>query len=86
MDRKKELKMQYKQMKPEMGVFIIRSKVNDKCFIEAAQDFKGKINGTKVRLGSGMHPNKELQKEWTEYGEANFTTGAFPLTPSCILL
>jgi hypothetical protein len=36
MDRKKELKLPYKQMKPEMGVFLIRCKVNNKC-ISAAQ-------------------------------------------------
>jgi hypothetical protein len=73
MDRKKELKMQYKQMKPQMGIFIIRSKVNNKCFLKATPDLRGVINGTKVRLGSGIHPNRELQKEWIEFGPENFT-------------
>lgn len=35
MERKKELKQQYKEMKPEMGVFIIRSKASNKCFLQA---------------------------------------------------
>lgn len=72
MDRKRELKLQYKQMKPPMGIFIIRSKVNNKCYIQTARDFRSAINGTKVRLASGMHPNRELQKEWNDFGAENF--------------
>lgn len=73
MDRKKELKLQYKQMKSQMGIFIIRSKVNNKCYIQATQDLRGVINGTKVRLEGGMHINKELQKEWNDFGSESFT-------------
>ena len=73
MDRKKELKLQYKQMKPGMGIFIIRSKVNNRCYIQATPDLRGVMNGAKVRLQSNMHPNKELQKEWNEFGPANFS-------------
>lgn len=72
MDRKKELKMQYKEMKPQMGIFIIRSKVNNKCFIQTTKDFRGGINGAKVRLAGGSHPNRELQKEWNDFGSENF--------------
>jgi len=72
-DRKKELKMQYKQAKPDMGLFIIRCKVNNKCYIQGTQDLRGVINGAKVRLGGNMHPFKELQKEWNEFGADNFT-------------
>ncbi|HPT91000.1 MAG TPA: GIY-YIG nuclease family protein, partial [Acetivibrio sp.] len=35
MDRKKELKELYKTMKPDMGVFIIRSNSDNKYFIQA---------------------------------------------------
>lgn len=73
MDRKKELKMQYRQMKPKMGIFIVRSKVNNKCFLKVTQDLRGVLNGTKVRLEGGFHPNRELQKEWKEFGPENFT-------------
>ena len=73
MDRKKELKEQYKQMRPPMGVFIIRSKVNNKCYIQTANDFRGVMNGARVRLAAGMHPNRELQKEWNEFGAENFS-------------
>jgi len=72
MDRKKELKSLYKQMKPQMGIFIIRSKSNNKCHIEATQDIKGTMNSTKFKLSAGIHPYRELQKEWTDLGEENF--------------
>jgi hypothetical protein len=73
MDRKKELKMQYREMRPPMGIYMIRSKSSNKCFIEATQDLKSRINRAKFQLGAGSHPNKELQQEWNEYGTENFT-------------
>jgi len=72
MDRKKELKEQYRQMKPDMGILIIRSKVNNKCYIEGTQDLKSRINRYKFQLGFGSHPSQELQKDWKESGESNF--------------
>lgn len=71
--RKKELIKNYKQMKPPMGIFIVRSKVNNKCFLQTTQNLRGVINGTIVRLEGGIHPNRELQKEWKEFGSENFT-------------
>lgn len=73
MDRKKELKELYKNFKPDMGVFIIKSNFNDKYYIEETQDLKSSINRTKFQLNLGSHPNKELQKHWKEYGESSFT-------------
>ena len=70
--RKRELKEQYKQMKPQMGIFVVRSKANKKCYIQATKDLRGVINGTKVRLNAGMHSNLELRKEWNESGSDNF--------------
>ena len=72
MDRKKELKELYKQMKPPMGVFVIRSNVNNKCYLEATNNFKAKINSTKMKLETNFHPNRELQLDWNEHGEGNF--------------
>lgn len=73
MDRRRELKQQYKEMKPPMGVFIIRSKFNNKCYLQATADFRAAINGARVRLAAGMHPCRELQKEWTEHGAESFS-------------
>jgi len=73
MDRKKELKLQYMQMKPQMGVFMIRSNFSNKCYLEKTQDLKGTMNGNMFKLETGNHPNRELQKDWKEHGEENFT-------------
>lgn len=70
--RKKELIEQYKQMKSLMGIFIIRSKVSHKCYIQSTQDLKGVINSTKFKLEAGNHPFLELQKEWNDFGSGNF--------------
>lgn len=73
MDRKKELKEQYQQMKPDMGIFIIRSNFNNKCHIEGTKNLRATLNSTKFKLEMGNHPNRELQKEWKDHEEANFT-------------
>lgn len=59
-------------MKPDMGLFIISSRLSNKCFIESTADLKGAINGTKFKLEAGSHPNRELQKDWKKFGAANF--------------
>lgn len=73
MDRKKQLKEQYKMMKPDMGVFVIRSNFDNKCYIEGSSNIKGAINSTQFKLDFGNHPNKELQKAWKEKGKDKFT-------------
>ena len=71
--RKKELTEQYKQMKKPMGIFIIKCKLNNKCYIQATPDLRGVMNGAMARLHGHFHPNQELLKDWNEYGQDNFT-------------
>jgi hypothetical protein len=66
--RKKELKELYKQMKPDMGIIMVKSKTENKCYIQATQDINSCINSTARKLDVRAHPNKELQKEWLERG------------------
>jgi hypothetical protein len=73
-ERKKELQAQFKQMKPEMGIFAVINTHNNKCFLETTQNLKGKMNSVSFQLRSGGHPNKELQKDWQKFGEAGFKT------------
>ncbi len=67
MDRKKELKEQYKEMKTEAGVYQVRNTVNQKILLVATPNLKT-INGR--RMGGFM--NKELQKEWKQFGAEAF--------------
>ncbi len=73
MNKKKELKEEYLQMKPNMGIFSICCKLNNKYYMEATQDLKSRMNRAVFQLKWGSHPNKELQKDWNELGEDNFT-------------
>lgn len=56
-------------MKTEMGIFIVQNKVNNKYLLVTTQNLHGMINRVRFQLNSGGHPNRELQKEWKEFGE-----------------
>ncbi len=72
MDRKKELKDLYKQMKQDMGVLMIKHKNTKKCFLEATPNIKARFNSTKLKLDAGYYYNKELQADWSKFGSAEF--------------
>lgn len=72
MDRKKELKRQYLQMRPTMGVFTISNTVTGEVYLEATKDLKSRMNSTPFKLNAGSHPSRPLQRQWREYGEDNF--------------
>jgi len=56
-----------------MGVLIIRSKLSNKCYIEATRDFKARFNSIRLKLETNLHPCRELQKAWNEQGAENFS-------------
>ena len=73
MDRmQKELKEQYKQIPPAMGIYQIRNLNNGKIFIGSALNLKGILNSNKFQLDLGSHRNKRLQADWNEFGGTNF--------------
>lgn len=72
MDRKKELKQQYKETTVEAGVFQIKNKKNEKIFIGSTPNFKT-LNGVKFMLQNNGHRNKELQEDWNQLGQESFT-------------
>jgi hypothetical protein len=69
----KELKEKFKQYRPDMGEFVIRSNRDGKCFIEATNDLKGTITGARFRRDAGRHPCQELQAAWTQAGPDVFS-------------
>jgi hypothetical protein len=71
-NKKKELKEEYKQNPPQMGVYQIRNIVNEKILIGAALNIPGIFNRHKFQLGLGTHRNKALQAEWNEFGGESF--------------
>ncbi len=71
MDRKQELKQQYKETKFEAGVYQIKNTKNEKIFLEGTMNLKT-INGKRFTLDMGSYQNKLLQNEWTEFGAEAF--------------
>ncbi|SFQ39649.1 hypothetical protein SAMN05421670_1932 [Psychrobacillus psychrotolerans] len=71
MDRKKELKQEYKEIKIEGGIYVITNQRNGKKYVASTPNFKT-LNGVKFTLENGLHSNKNLQKDWTQFGKDNF--------------
>ena len=69
---KKELKKQYKQTLPPMGVYKIINISNGKIFIGSAKNVNGKINSSKFQLENGSHVNKELRDDFIKFGKEKF--------------
>lgn len=70
---KKELKKQYLQNPPAMGIFKVENLINKKIFIDFGLNVKGKINSCKFQLDNNSHPNKILQEDYKNFGANNFT-------------
>lgn len=72
MKTKKELREEYNQRKYRMGVYQIRNKVNGKVFIGSNTDLDAAWNSQEFQLQLGSHRNRDLQKEWKEFGADAF--------------
>ncbi len=72
MDRKRELKEQYKQMKADMGIIIVQNKSNNKYILVTSQNLGGMVNRLRFQLNFGGYTCIDLQKEWKELGEGGF--------------
>ena len=72
MDRRKELKQQYKLTKPDMGIFIIRCLKHKRCYLQATPDLRGVMNGATARLNGNSHPYRALQQDYNLLGKEQF--------------
>lgn len=70
--RKKELIQQYKEMKPEMGVYMFKSINTNTVYLGCDKNIKATINGDRFKLNLNNHRCKKLQKDWNENKEENF--------------
>jgi hypothetical protein len=73
MPGKKELKNQYKQNQPRMGVFQIKNLESGKIFIGRGINVQGKLNSAKFQLKQGSHPVRELQNDYKKLGADKFS-------------
>jgi hypothetical protein len=67
-EEKKELQVQYKLMKPAMGLFAVINEKEHKYYLETAQNLKATMNSIQFMLNLGSHPNADLQSDWKKAG------------------
>lgn len=67
---KNELKKQYLQNPPPMGVYKITNLANGKIFIGSHKNVNGRINRHKFALETGIEEIKELLEDYRKYGES----------------
>jgi len=72
MKSRKELKAEYKENIPKMGVFQIRNTQNNKVLIDQSVDVQAKWNRHNTELKFGSHRNKNLQQDWDVLGASCF--------------
>jgi len=70
-NRRKELQAMYKEMKQEGGVYRIVHKDSGKSFVSSLPNLKS-MDGRRFELNNGSFKNKELQRDWKQYGEDAF--------------
>ena len=70
---KKQAIFEYKQTEIPMGIYLMRNNINGKIFVNKSPNLNAIKNRDKMTLSAGLHMNKKLQKDWTEFGEDNFS-------------
>jgi len=72
MGDRNEIRKQYKMRPPDMGIYLVKNLANGKIYIGRAMGLNGKLNSERFQLKNGMHPNRELQKDFTDLGADQF--------------
>ncbi len=73
MKRRKELLDQWKNRRPEMGVITVCCKETGALFAGISKDTQKEWNGLRFKLSLQLHPNRQLQALWGQYGEEQFS-------------
>lgn len=71
MDRKNIIR-KYKQTSLPAGVYRVRNNVKGKSLIGASVNVPGILNRHRFQLEHGSHSDRELQKDWNEFGPDAF--------------
>ena len=69
---KKALLREYKETARPMGVYQIRNTANGKLFVGTSVNLPAILNRHRAELRAGGHRNRELQKDWAEFGPEAF--------------
>jgi hypothetical protein len=78
-----ELKRQYKHSRPDIGVYQIRNKINDRIFIDSSKNLEGSEKSRMFQLKMGKIVfSPGLQKDLNEFGANNFEFSVLEVLPS----
>ena len=69
---KKALTREYKESPRPAGVYQIRNTANGRVLVGASVNLPAILNRHRAELRAGGHRNRELQKEWAEFGAEAF--------------
>ena len=72
MQRKKQLLLEYKSRKPEMGIISFRCVETKETFLDISRDTKVDRNSNRFKLAANRHPDKRLQELWDHCGDTGF--------------
>jgi len=70
--RKKELIMEYKNRKPEMGIISFLCIESGEVFLGISKDTRADFQSVTGKLSFNGHPNKKFQELWNKYGKDGF--------------
>jgi len=73
MPSRKELKYQYKQARKDIGVYQISNDKNGKLLFASSSNINAVLNKNRFVLKYGSHKDRDLQREWNEFGERSFS-------------
>jgi hypothetical protein len=74
MDRadRKAFNREYKNTPRPAGIYRVRNSVTGKSLVGSATDLPGMLNRQRFQLENGLHPDRELQRDWSELGADAF--------------
>lgn len=63
-----ELKKQYRETPPSMGVYAIRSLSSGRMIVEASMNVHAAMNRARFELDRKSYRDKQLQQDWLAFG------------------
>ncbi|WP_063845930.1 DUF2087 domain-containing protein [Paenibacillus sp. FJAT-27812] len=72
-EKRKQLTAEYQERERSMGVYQIKNNANGKIFVGGSTNLDALWGKEQFVLNMDTHSNRELQKEWKQFGGENFS-------------
>jgi len=70
---RKELIREYKERRPQMGVYRVLCTTTGDSLVAASKDVNSLLNRHRAQLRTNAHPSRALQSAWKAHGPDAFT-------------